>query len=153
LYIKIECMLTREQKKEWAKLIFLRDNLTQKEIALKVGTTEKTLSKWINTEDWNKLKSSLTITKEETLRRFYNQVNEITKAIETREDKPKYADSKETDTLVKLTAAIKNLETETSVREVMEVFKNFINWIRPVDLDKAKEITEYCDNFIKTLLR
>lgn len=146
-------MLTREQKKEWAKLIFLKDNTTQKEIAQKVGVTEKTLSLWINNEDWNKLKSSITITKEETLRRFYNQVSEITKEIESRTDKPKYADSKETDILVKLTASIKNLETETSISEVIEVSKNFLNWLRKVDLDKAKEFVVFMDGYIKTLLK
>jgi DNA-binding XRE family transcriptional regulator len=145
--------LTNQQKKDWAKLIYLKDNLTQKEIAQKVGVTEKTIGKWIQSEEWYKLKSSITITKEETLRRFYIQINEITAAIEKRDDGQKYANSKETDTLVKLTAAIKNLETETSISEVIEVSKNFLNWLRKHDLTKAQELSEYFDAYIKTLLK
>ena len=61
-------------KKQWAKHLYIYDNLTQKEIAAKVGITEKTLSKWVNDpkENWEMLKSSLTITKAQELKRLHS---------------------------------------------------------------------------------
>ena len=56
--------MTNEQRKEWAKLLFVKENLTQAEIAERVGVSRVTVNKWINTENWEHLKVSVTITKE-----------------------------------------------------------------------------------------
>jgi len=143
----------RSQKKDFAKLLYIKESLTQKEIAEKVGITEKTLSLWINKENWSQLKTSLVITKEEELRRIYIQINEINNSIETRENGQKFSSPKEADTISKLAAAARAMESDASLSDVIEVFKRFINWMRAIDLDKAKEIIVYQDAFIKTLLK
>ena len=56
------------QKKEWAKLLFTKENLTQGEIAERVGVSRVTINKWANTENWELLKVSITITREEQLK-------------------------------------------------------------------------------------
>ena len=38
--------LTSDQRKEWAKLIFLKENITQQEIADRVGVSRITVNKW-----------------------------------------------------------------------------------------------------------
>lgn len=144
--------LTLAQKKEWAKLLYLKEKITQKEIAEKVGVTEKTVSKWVNIEKWENLKASITITKEDTLRRLYMQINEINSAIEKKPEGERYATGKEANDLAKLATAAKMLESEASISETMEVFKRFINWLRPLDLLKAKDIIVLQDNYIKTIL-
>lgn len=146
-------MLPIKQKKDWAKLLFLKEQLTQKEIASKVDVSEKTISKWVRDENWQQLRASITITKEESLRRFYMQVNEINDMISSREPGKRFPDSKETDTLVKLTATIKNLETDASVADVIEVFKRFLNFIRPISLEKAQEFIVFQDAFVKSILK
>ena len=40
--------LSNLQKKEWAKLLFTKENLTQQEIAERVGVSRVTINKWIN---------------------------------------------------------------------------------------------------------
>lgn len=40
--------LTAVQKKEWAKTLYLKDNLTQAEIAERVGVSRPTVNGWIN---------------------------------------------------------------------------------------------------------
>ena len=50
--------MTNEQRKEWAKLLFVKENLTQAEIAERVGVSRVTVNKWINTENWEHLKVS-----------------------------------------------------------------------------------------------
>ena len=144
--------LSIKQKKEWANLLFIRERqMTQKAIAEKVGVSEKTLSKWVRDEQWETLRKSLLVTKEEQLRRLYNQIDSLTVQIEQRPES--WATSKEADTLSKITTSIRNLETETSISEVFEVGKKFITWLQLNDLEKAKEIVDYYDGFIKDQLK
>ena len=142
-----------QDKKDWAKLLFVRENLTQKEISKKVGVTEKTMSSWVNKESWDKLRKSLIVTKEEQLRRFYDQMDELNRNILTREEGKRYSNSKEADTLNKLATAVKKLEMEASIADTIEVSKRFLNWLRQVDFEKAKEVSTLLDAFVKEKLR
>ena len=45
--------MTTGQRKEWAKLLFVKENLTQAEIAERVGVSRVTVNKWINAENWD----------------------------------------------------------------------------------------------------
>jgi transcriptional regulator with XRE-family HTH domain len=142
-----------EQKKELAKLLFVNEHLTQKEISQRVGVSEKTLSRWVNQEDWRKLRQSLLVTKEEQLRRIYEQIDELNTAIAQREPGQRYANTKDADTLSKLTSAAKNLESDASVSDIVSVAKRFLTWLRPLDMDKAKELSGLFDAFIKEQLK
>jgi transcriptional regulator with XRE-family HTH domain len=141
--------LTREQKKEWAAMLFLKENLTQQEIAEKVGTTRQTISKWANSEKWEERKAGITLTREEQIKNLYRQVAEINDVIAEREKGQRYATTLEADTLSKLSGAIKKMETETGIAEMISVATRFIEFLRPVDLDKAKDFTRLFDLFIK----
>lgn len=145
--------MKNDQKKELAKLLFINERLTQKEICNRVDVSEKTLSKWVNADDWKRLRQSLIVTKEEQLRRIYEQIDELNVSISQREEGKRYANSKDADTLSKLTASAKNLESEASVSDIISVSKKFLNWLRPVDLDKAKDFSNYIDSFIKDQLK
>lgn len=143
--------LPLKQKKEWAKLLFLKSTLNQKEIAAKVGVTEKTMSSWVNDskDNWEMLRSSYIITREQELRRIYVQISEMNNAIASRPDGERFANSKEADALAKLAVAAKSLEAETSISETISVFREFIEWLKEVDYTKAKEFIGYQDGFIK----
>ena len=176
--------LRKKQEQEFAKSLFLSQNLTQKEIAERVGVTEKTLSKWIEKEGWDKLKKSALVTKAAQLAMLYDQLEYLNRHIATRPityDVPDYmlkptklkdadgnerlhypvynetdypvkmgnvATPKEADTIAKLSASIKRLETETSIAEVVEVARDYIEFIRPLDLEFAKKSTRMFDIFI-----
>jgi transcriptional regulator with XRE-family HTH domain len=145
--------LSIKQKKEWAKLLYTMQRLNQKQTAEKVGVSPKTMNNWVQDEKWDDLRASLIVTKQEQLRRLYAQINEINTEIESRPEGKRYALSKEADTLVKLTASAKALETESSIAEMIAAFTGFINWLRLSDLLKAQEFTRLQDEFIKTLLK
>jgi DNA-binding XRE family transcriptional regulator len=145
--------MTREQKKEYAQVLYLKTNLTQKDIAARVGVTEKTLGKWIKEGDWEMLKSSLIITKEQELRRMYHQLNELNNDIATREQGKRYASSKEADILSKLAAAIKSLERDTSIADVIDVFIDFANWLKEADFEMAQQFINLQDDFVKHKLK
>lgn len=143
-----------KQKKEWAKLLFLKSDLNQKEIAIKVGVSEKTLSHWVNDEkdNWELLKSSYIVTREQELRRIYIQIGELNKTISLREEGNRYASSKEADILSKLGAAAKNLEHDSSISDTISVFKEFTDFMREVDFKKAQELVVFMDSFVKQKL-
>ena len=144
---------TSQEKKDLAKILFTRNNLSQKEIAERVGVTEKTVGKWVKDELWDNLRKSLLVTKDEQLHFFYDQLDSLNKAITARPEGKRYADSKEADVFSKLTCAIKNLEVETGVDQIIDVAKSFINWVREDDLDTAKQVTKLFDVFIKERLK
>ncbi len=145
---------TIQQKKEYAKLLYTVEGVTvQKELAERVGVSKQTINKWVNEENWESLRASVIITKEQELKRLYMQLVELNDAIMDREKGSRFANSKEADVLVKLTAAVKQLETDTSVADTIEVLKNFINHVRQEDYVKAKELTALADIFIKTIVK
>ncbi len=142
--------LTQEEKKDYAWLHFREGILTQKAIAQKVGTTEKTLTAWIEKGNWKSKRRSLFNTREDILVDMYlifeNTKNKI-------KDKGGVADSKDGDAILKLSAAIKNLETETSVAQIFEVCKGLIQHVQVVDFEKAKEMIDYVDSYLKEKLK
>jgi len=61
--------------------------------------------------------------------------------------------SKEADILSKITGAINRLETETSIGEIVDVAKQIIQFTQGIDLNFARELTDYFDLFIKQKMK
>lgn len=144
--------LSISQKKEWAKTLYLKENLTQQEIADRVGVSRITINKWINTEKWEQQKVGITLTREEQISNLYRQVAEINKVIAARPEGERFATTAEADILGKLSSTIKKMETDVGIADTISVLTQFIEWLRPVDLEKAKEFTRLADAFIKDKL-
>jgi transcriptional regulator with XRE-family HTH domain len=142
--------ITLNQKKEWAQLLYVSDQYTQKEIAAKVKVSEQTISKWASVGKWDLLRKSLLTTKAEILRNLYNILDKINRKLK---DEDSIGDSKISDMYVKYTAAIKNLETETSIGQIMEVGRMFVNHLQGIDPQFALSVLNYFDLFIKEKLK
>jgi len=143
-----------QRKYDHAKLLFTMEGVTvQKELAERVGVSVQSINKWVQGEGWESLRASVIITKENELRRFYMQITELNDAIWARPKGTRFANSKEADTLIKLTGAVRQLETDVSVADTIEVLKNFINHVREDNYEKAKEITTFADIYIKSILK
>lgn len=140
------------QKKDFAKMLYLNnEGISQKEIAQRAGVSEVTISKWVKAEKWENLKVSLLTTKAEQLNLLYNQLRSINELIKEREKGAQHATSKEADSIIKLTSAIKNLEVETSIAEKVETGQKFLAFIRKTsDLETSKIVAKYFDAFIKS---
>ena len=143
--------LLKKQEKEFAKSLYIGGGLTQKDIAERVSVTEKTLASWIKKEKWDSLKKSLLTTKQNQLAFLYDQLDFLNTDISTRDFK--VAVGKEADTIIKLTASINRLETETSIGDIVEVARNFIEFVRQQDLELAKIITNLFDVFITAKMK
>lgn len=143
--------LSKVQEKEFAKSLYIGGGLTQKEIAERISVTEKTLTKWIKVGKWDSLKKSLLTTKQNQLSFLYDQLDFLNTEITKRDSK--VATGKEADVIIKLTAAINRLETETSIGDTVEVARNFIEFVRPQNLELAKTITDLFDVFITAKMK
>ena len=144
--------LTIQQKKDYAKLLFLQGTLTQKQIANKVGTSEKTMSLWANNEHWDKLRKSLLVTKEENIRWLYAKLDALKKSVDkdAEGEDGGVLSSAEADSLIKITAAIKNLETQDiTTSEIFAVAKKAIEWAQNNQPDTVDVMLEMFDGFIK----
>ena len=145
--------MEKNQKQEWAKLLFIKEGLSQKEIAAKAGVSESTVSRWAAAENWDKLKISLVVTKEEELARLYMQLRELNDAVMKRPEGERFVSNKEADTLTKLTASIRSLETECSLSDKISVSRQFLEWVRKFDLAQAQSYSDLFDAFIKESLK
>lgn len=143
--------MTIDQKKEFAKLLYVRERLTQKEVAERADVSEATMSKWVREYAWEKLRRSLMVTKQEQIGRLYDQIEALNAEIEAREIK--VPNNKEADVLSKLTAALRNLETEISIGEIVEVGMEFCDYVRQQAPDKIGDVVSLFDGFIKTAIK
>ena len=143
-------MSTRSMdKKSIAKSLYMDGNYTQEEIADKVGTTRQTVSRWIKAESWDTLKASLSITPAQIISQWNRQIVEINKKINERPEGERFANTKEADALSKLAGAIKKLEADIGVPDCVSVAMRFLSWLRPLDIEAAKQFNNLFDAFIK----
>ena len=136
-------------KKGIAKSLYLDGNYTQEEIADKVGTTRQTVSRWVKTENWEEIKASVTITPAQIIAQWNRQIVEINKKINARADGERFATTQEADALSKLAGAIKKLEADIGVPDCVSVAMRFLSWLRPLDIEAAKQFNNLFDAFIK----
>ncbi|MPM00630.1 hypothetical protein SDC9_46858 [bioreactor metagenome] len=143
----------KDAERQLAEMLFTRDFLTQKEIAEKLGVAEKTVSKWAIKYKWKEKRQSVIVTKETQLKRVYDQIDELNTAILKRPEGERYANNKESDTLIKLANVAKTLESEASLAEVIDVSKRILNYVRSYRTDKAAELAAIFDDFINEQLK
>lgn len=139
--------ITKKEERNYAQILYVNENLTAKEIAARVGVTQKTMGRWIKDGKWDQLRKSMLVTKQKMITMMYDQLEALNNSIAERT--PAIPDGKEADIISKLTTSIQRLETEASVAETIEVAKSFINYVREYDLELAKEITEHFDSYIQ----
>lgn len=144
--------LTNTQKKEWAKSLYLRESMTQQELANRVGVSRVTISNWIRDGKWEEYKAGLTLTRKEQVNNLYRQVAEINRQIAERPEGERFANSKEADILGKLSSSIAHMEQEMGIADKIAVLTDFVEWLRALDINKAKEIVSLADAYIKDSL-
>ncbi len=145
--------LTKAESERLQKLsehIYINDTgITLKALSEKVGVSEITIGKWAKLGKWEDKRVSLLTTKSHQLAFLYNQLQNINKTIAER-DENNFASTKEANTIIQLTAAIKNLETETSLGDIIQVAKDLVDFVRENDLELAKTIAITFDQYINT---
>lgn len=156
---------TKADQKEHARLLYVNEKITLKEVAERVKVTEKTVGKWCKEEKWDELRKSLFNTRENQLIHFYNQLDALNMDIANRPEilgsngKPiqrpqkNIPTSTESDTLSKITANIQRLEYQVGLGEIVHTGKNLITFIQQINLQDAKLFKNYFDEYINNSLR
>lgn len=146
----------REDKKEMARLLFLQGQ-EQKSIAQRVGVSETTVSKWVQSGQWQNLRAAQNITRPELVNKLLLSIDKlITDALSSE-------DSTASATLVKqlngFSSAIEKLDKKASVVDVVEVFMAFGKWLEyraTIDEDLSpeliKKIVHYQDLYVGHVL-
>ncbi|PXY44516.1 terminase gpP N-terminus-related DNA-binding protein [Flavobacterium hydrophilum] len=143
--------ISKAQEREYARILYVNERITFKEIAERTGVTEKTIGKWAEADNWAKLRKSLLTTKEAQLVHWYNQLDALNELIAKREIP--IPQSKEADIMSKITANIQRLETEIGLGEYVEVSRKLLTFIQSIDLSDAKNFKNYIDEFINSKLK
>lgn len=148
--------LSIDKKKELAKQLYLSGvNSSQKEIAMLVGVTEATMSKWITNEKWKGLKENLLLTREEQLSGLYQWLKTINAHIGSKEpEQMRFPDKNESKIIKDLSDAINKLEVDLRVSEKIEVCKEIMAYLRhAVKFDESQRVAYLLNEFIKSLIR
>ena len=130
-----------------AQTIYMAGNYNLDEIAELMGVTPRTIQLWSKEGNWAKLRASTAITPQRLLDDLYIMVNQIVEKVNKRADK--IATPIEAKTIAQLADAIKKMQTDVGIVEIVSVGTRFVTWLKQVNLEKAKEIAQYFDGFIK----
>lgn len=139
--------MTSAQRKELAKTLYLKADINQQDLADQVGVTRQTVNRWVS--EWKHLRRSLSQTREERINSILKQLEDLDNTIAARPEGQRYPTSKEADIHRKLTADLNTLEQDASIRDVVNVSRSFLDWLRQRDPEKAKELSDYFDEYIK----
>lgn len=152
--------MAKQEQREHARLLYVNERITLKEVAERVKVTEKTVGRWCREDNWDKLRKSLLTTREAQLTHWYNQLDAINMDIAERPDlfdekgkklkrPPKLIPtSAEADIMAKTTSNIKSLEVDIGLGEIVETGKKLITFIQHINLDDAKLFKNYFDEYI-----
>lgn len=142
-----------EQKRNYAELLYCEHQLLQKIVAQKVGISEQTMSAWVKKYKWDQKRRPMLISKDNQLRHWYDQLEELNQAIKKKPEGARYANSKEADTFIKISASIKNLETELNIGDKIQALMDFVKYMQKnFTAKEAVTVTDYADEYIKSLL-
>lgn len=141
--------LKNDQKKALARELYMLGNYTYEEIGEKVGTRRQTVSKWAKENNWDEMKAGMTVTREQILKNMYRHIQQINEGIMQREVSNRVPNTKEADILVKLSSAIKSMEQDVGISDIISSGIRFGEFLRRIDIEKAKEYMNLWDAFIK----
>lgn len=142
-----------EGKYDYAWLLFTQ-HINQAEIAKKVGVAERTLSRWINDNDWVSRRAASNVTRDELVNKTLALIDKLlADAIENKNT------AQLADKLSKLAGAIRNLDKQANVVDIVQVFMTFNRWLinrQAIDDELTTEIirtvNKYQDLFIQERL-
>jgi len=135
-------------KKQQARNLYFQTELSQTRIAELLDVDRKTIYLWIKEGKWAQIKKSAQHTPSILAEQYYQQLLAINEMIANRTEQP-YATTQEADIIRKLTLTIKHIKNGQTVGETVEVLMNFIDRITKKDLDLAKQILPYADEYIR----
>jgi transposase len=129
-----------------ARKLFIDGGYIQKEIAEYLGVSEVTISKWRKDFKWDVEKNRSEVSPSRLMANLYSQIQKILDALG---ENP--MDSKTAMQIKIISSTIKELDKKIDPVVVIDVFKGFTNWLKTIDLEKAKLIVDPMREYVQTL--
>lgn len=144
--------ISLEAKKDLAKLLYTREQLDGKIVAKRVGVSEKTISKWVNLHNWKDLRNRLIISKDSQLNLMFEQLEQLNNKIKDSEEG--FANSKQADILSKYASAIKTLQSDLGIEEIVESGIGFIKHVQKTEpLETVNMVLELWNSFLQAKIK
>jgi transcriptional regulator with XRE-family HTH domain len=141
--------LNKAQKKEYAKMLFLREGYSPKQVADKLEVAETTVSAWAAKEKWESQRKALTASKAEQLAFLYDILAKLTEqgknALE--DDDPKT--NPDTDAIEKISKSIERLEKDGGIGNMIQTGIELLKYVQDEDLAAAKVVNKWFYLFIQ----
>lgn len=138
--------MSREQKRETAKGLFVKSDMTQKEIAVLLGVSEKAVSEWRKKYDWDTAKQIQSITRKSLLEEAYKQLDAINKKVA---DKGGIPDKALSDAKAECMREIEKF-SDTPTHVYVDVFEDFCAWLSRNAPKQLREFGELSMRFIES---
>ena len=146
----------REDKKEMARLLFLQGQ-EQKSIAQRVGVSETTISKWVQSGQWQNLRAAQNITRPELVNKILQSIDKLLSDTLVSDDPTASANLAKQ--LNGFSSAIEKLDKKANVVDVIEVFMAFGKWLEyratideELSPELIKKIVQYQDLYVAHVL-
>ena len=136
-------------KQKLARLLYMESTKSQKEIAALVGTTEHTMSKWVEKFKWKLERGANEVTPDKIVSDFLIMISDFKELLKTEK---RFPTPSEADAINKLAATIERLDKKLNPSIMMNVFMRYNDWLSLVNPELAKTGIEYQLQFIQTTL-
>lgn len=147
--------LSIAQKKDYAKTLFLKDELSQKQIAEKVDVSEQTMTSWVNDpkENWRALRKSITTTKAEQLSFLYDILAKLTAEGKAALEDDDPATNPDVDGIAKISKSIERLEKDAGIGEMIQTGIALLKYVQNEDIEAAQVINKWFYAFIQDKMK
>jgi transposase-like protein len=137
-----------DNKKQHARHLYLVAGKTQKEIAIEVGVSERTVYSWIHQYAWHKLRQASYQAPATVADNLYSQLVEMQNAIAAREHGKRYPTPQEAETMRKLILSIEAMKKTTSLSQNMQMMESFRDYVRPLNAQFTKQLAHYSNRYL-----
>lgn len=138
--------MTKEKSLAYARELYMR-NLTQEEIADRVGVAVRTIQNWVKKGNWKEQRAAMSISAAHLVPKALAKINELLEADNF--------DSKVADQLAKTLKALEQLNQGVSVVDEIDVFMRFDTWMQKrgaidkgITVDLLKQINHFQNEYI-----
>ena len=116
-----------------------------------MGVSRVTVNKWV--KEWEGLKLKPPADTGERISSTLTQLDELDRSIAGKEEENGIPQRRRPIYGAKLTADLEALEQDASIRDIYNVSRGLLDWLRQQDLERAKELSDYFDAYIKEKMK
>lgn len=125
----------KRDKYEEAYNLYMNTDMTQADIASRVGVAPKTISSWVTNDEWRVQKAASSVTRKKIITGYLMQLHKLREEIDQRSERP-YPTSQESDIITKITKSIKMLDRDLTLSDYITATEELVRFGMNTD-DKA----------------